>query len=56
VNGLISRALKSAEAIVKKHRATLSKIANTLVEKETLEREEFNKIIQGAKLKPVMIV
>lgn len=55
VNGLIARALATAEKIVSKHSSALSRIAETLIEKETLEQEEFYKIIKSAKLKPVLI-
>jgi cell division protease FtsH len=55
VNGLIAKALATAERIIARHAAALTNIARTLVEKETLEQEEFYKIIRSAKLKPVLL-
>lgn len=47
----ISRIIKEAEAeaikILKKHRRTLDKLVKALLEKETLEREEFEKIVKN---------
>ena len=45
VRNLLITSLKKAEAILKKDRKTLDKIAKTLIKKETLEREEFEKLI-----------
>ncbi|MEK7513167.1 MAG: AAA family ATPase, partial [Patescibacteria group bacterium] len=55
VNGLIQKSLTAAQTIVKRYRSLLDKIAGALIEKETLEREEFYKIIKSSKLKPVLI-
>lgn len=55
VNGLISKALSAAKKIVFTRRRVLEKIAKTLIEKETLEQEEFYKIIKSFKLRPVAI-
>ncbi len=41
----IKEAVKQAEEIVKKRKKLLEKVAQTLIEKETLEREEYEKII-----------
>ena len=45
VKDLLESALKRADAILRKKRKTLDKIAKTLITKETLEREEFEKLI-----------
>ena len=47
---LIEDAQKTAEKIIKQKRKTLDKIAKVLLEKETIEREEFEKIV-GAQVK-----
>jgi cell division protease FtsH len=45
VRRIIDEAYKQAEDILKKHRPALDAIAEVLIEKETLEREDFEKII-----------
>ncbi len=45
VANLIEGARKTAERILKTKRATLEKIARVLIEKETIEREEFERLI-----------
>ncbi|MBI2452652.1 MAG: hypothetical protein HYV55_00255, partial [Parcubacteria group bacterium] len=45
VSSLISQANKTAERILRQRRAMLAKLARVLIEKETIEREEFDKII-----------
>ena len=45
VKKLISDAHKKAEEIIKKDRKTLDAIAAHLVEKETIERDELEKIL-----------
>ncbi|MCH8987081.1 cell division protein FtsH, partial [Patescibacteria group bacterium] len=47
---LIEDAQKTAEKIIKQKRKTLDTIAKVLLEKETIEREEFEKIV-GAQVK-----
>ena len=47
VENIIKNAEKKAAEIVKKRENLLEKIAKTLIEKETIEREEFEKIING---------
>ena len=42
---LVENARKQAEQILKREKVTLKKIAMVLVEKETIEREEFEKIV-----------
>jgi len=44
---LIKNARQKAKTILKKHRKLLDKVANTLFEKETIEREEFEKLIKS---------
>ena len=50
VEFIIKNAEKRARAIVTRKKTLLQKIAKTLIEKETIEREEFEKII-GKKMK-----
>ena len=45
VKAIIEGAHKQAEAVIKKHRKTLDAIAKRLIEVETIEREEFEKIL-----------
>ena len=52
VKTLLQSALKKAESILRKRRTTLAKVAKTLIKKETLEQEEFEKLI-GKKRGPV---
>ena len=51
VEGIIKNAEKRAAEIVTKKKDMLAKIAKTLIEKETIEREEFEKIIGNGKSK-----
>ena len=51
VNRIIEKALAIAKKIVTLHRAVLDKIAQALIERETLEQEEFYKIIKSFNLK-----
>ncbi len=55
VKNFISRAYKASEQILKKYRRVLDKIAKTLIEKETLEQEEFNALLKPFKIKPVAV-
>lgn len=52
VSRFIKNARKTAEGVLKRKRTLLDKIAQTLFEKETIEREEFEKIIKPKKEKP----
>ena len=45
VSSLIKTALKTAQSIVRKRTAVLEKIANRLIEKETIERQEFERLV-----------
>jgi len=49
VDMIIKEAQRNAEIILIKHRTLLDKVATDLVEKEIIEREEYEKIIKGAK-------
>ena len=55
VNGFVKKAYDVAKKIVSTHKSVLQAIAKNLMEKETLEQEEFYKIIRSFKLKPVAI-
>lgn len=46
INKIIDTAYKKARAIIKEHMSDLEKVADALMEKETLEGEEFVKIIE----------
>ncbi|MDO8522546.1 MAG: ATP-dependent zinc metalloprotease FtsH [bacterium] len=45
VKAIITGALKKAEAVIKKHRRAMDAIAKKLIEVETIEREDFEKIL-----------
>jgi len=45
VKAIIEGAHKQAESVIKKHRKTLDAIAKRLIEVETIERDEFEKIL-----------
>jgi len=49
VSRFIDDAYKTAERIITEKKETLTRIAKTLLEKETLEQEEFNELLKGAK-------
>ena len=51
INGYLDRAVALAKQIVTKHRKVLDGIAKTLIEKETLEREEFDMLVKSLGLK-----
>jgi len=53
VTKIMNNALKKAKEILVKYREALDKVAKILIEKETIEREEFEKIISqfGIRLK-----
>ncbi len=52
ISKTIGDSFKKAADILLKNKALLDKIANTLIEKETIEREEFDNIIKEAGIKP----
>ncbi len=45
VSNLVSQAQRKADRVLKKHQKTLETLAERLIEKETIEREEFEEII-----------
>jgi cell division protease FtsH len=47
VSRFIDDAYKTAERIITEKKETLERIAKTLLEKETLEQEEFNELLKG---------
>ncbi len=47
VSRLINEAESQALKLLKKHQTTLNKIAKELIKKETLDREEFEKIVKA---------
>ena len=49
VDVIIKGAQKKAEIILIKHKNLLERVGRDLVEKETIEREEFEKLIKGKK-------
>jgi cell division protease FtsH len=55
VKKFIDRSYKAAQKILKSHKKILDKIAKTLIEKETLEQEEFYKLLKEFNLKPIEI-
>jgi cell division protease FtsH len=55
VKGFIEKARKTAEKIIKSRRYVLKAIAKQLIEKETLEKEEFESLIKTFRLKPMRV-
>ncbi len=51
VKKFIKQAEDKAKTILRKNKKALEKIAKTLIEKETIERQEFEKLIKNTKLK-----
>ena len=49
VDIIIKGAQKQADIVLLKHKNLLDKVAKDLIEKETIEREEFEKLIKGKK-------
>jgi len=45
ISGFISEGRRRAEELLKKHKAELEKIAQLLLKQETIEQEEFNKLM-----------
>jgi cell division protease FtsH len=56
INRFLRNTREVAEKIIKKYRRALEAIAKTLIEKETLEQEEFAAIIKPFRLQPVKIM
>jgi cell division protease FtsH len=55
VKSFIDRAYNTTKKIIGSRRRVLDAIAKTLMEKETLEQNEFEKLIGGFKLKPISV-
>ena len=55
VKNFIGRAYEAAKKIISSRKKALEKIAKTLMEKETIEREEFESLIKSFKMKPVIV-
>ncbi|MDO8601906.1 MAG: ATP-dependent zinc metalloprotease FtsH [bacterium] len=55
VSGFLHRAHDLAKKVITSRRKVLDAIANALLEKETLEQEEFNAIIKPFNLKPLAV-
>lgn len=55
VGKLIKKGLDTAKKILNSHRDALDAIANTLMEKETLEQEEFYKLVSGYGIKQISL-
>lgn len=55
VRKFIDRAYEVTKKIISSRRRVLDAIAGSLIEKETLEQEEFNKVVGAFKLKPLGI-
>lgn len=55
VRNFASRAQQAANKIIKTYRAALEAIARSLIEKETLEQEEFYDILKPFKIKPLAV-
>ncbi len=53
IKGFISRAYTLAKKIVSSRKKVLTAIADALLEKEVLEQDDFNAIVQSFKLKPI---
>ncbi len=52
VEKFVKSAEKEAFDVLKKNEKTLERIAKTLIKKETIEREEYEKLIESSKKKP----
>lgn len=52
VRGFLMRAYETAEKVLKTHKPALKRIADTLIEKETLEQDDFYAILKPFRIKP----
>jgi cell division protease FtsH len=52
VRKFMGDALKEAKDVIKKHRSALDRIAEILIERETIERDEFEDVISSFGIKP----
>ncbi len=53
VKRFLMHAYEVAEKVLKSHKGALKKIADTLIEKETLEQDDFNAVLKPFKIKPM---
>ena len=53
VHNFISHAYDIAEKVLKSHKAALKTLAQTLIQKETLEQDEFYGLLKPFKIKPI---
>lgn len=53
VKKIVTRAYEAADKILKQNKKALKKIADVLMEKETLEQEEFYNLLKPFEIKPV---
>jgi cell division protease FtsH len=53
IRKLLIHAQDIAEKILKTHKNALKKIADTLMEKEVLEQDDFNAVLKPFKIKPI---
>jgi cell division protease FtsH len=54
VKRFLTHAYDIAEKILKAHKPALKKIADTLMEKEVIEQDEFNALLKPFKIKPIV--
>lgn len=55
VSGIIKSAYETAKKIITKHKGALKAIADTLIDKETLEHEDFYALLKRFNLKPMAV-
>jgi cell division protease FtsH len=55
VNKVIAKTLETAKKIIAKHGPALKHIAKALMERETIERAEFERMVKGFHLKPIAL-
>jgi cell division protease FtsH len=53
VKKFLMHAYATAEKILKTHKNALKKIADTLIEKEVLEQDDFNAVLKPFRIKPI---
>ncbi len=53
ISGLINRAFETSKKVLIANKQALKTVAETLIQKETLEQEEFNNLLKPFKIKPV---
>jgi cell division protease FtsH len=54
VHGFLMHAYETAQKILKNNKAALKKIADTLMQKETLEQDEFYGLLKPYKIRPIV--